>query len=145
MAGTRVWVANRDSSGVGGGFEGGLDEGISPRVLQESFRLAKASGVRIRMLLITSPHNPTGRLYSPKALLDAISWGRKQNLHIIVDEIYANCIHRPNAQFRSVGSLLMANGASGEGQGLGDDVHILYGLAKDLGVAGWRVSTVCRE
>lgn len=39
------------------------------------------------MLLITSPHNPTGRLYSPKALLAAIAWGRKRGLHIIVDEV----------------------------------------------------------
>lgn len=54
--------------------------------------------------------------------------------------MYANCIHRPNAQYRSVGSLLMANGSADVGQGLGDDVHILYGLSKDLGVAGWRVS-----
>lgn len=24
--------------------------------------------------------------------------------------------------------------------GMGNDVHVLYGLSKDLGVAGWRVS-----
>lgn len=29
----------------------------------------------------------------------------------------------------------MADGAAG----MGGDVHILYGLSKDLGVAGWRV------
>ncbi|CAN0075967.1 unnamed protein product, partial [Scytosiphon promiscuus] len=147
IAGARAWIANsRAPSGAGGGgLEGGLDEGISPRVLQEALRLAKASGVHIRMLLITSPHNPTGRLYSAKALLDAVAWGRKRGLHIIVDEVYANCIHRPNAQFRSVGSLLMGSGAAGGPQGLGDDVHILYGLSKDLGVAGWRVGVLYSE
>lgn len=51
-------------------------------------RRAKAAGVEIRALLITSPHNPTGRLYSPKALLAAVAWGRKRGLHIIVDEVH---------------------------------------------------------
>lgn len=52
-------------------------------------------------------------------------------------QVYANCIHRPNASFRSVGGLLMADGAAG----MGGDVHVLYGLSKDLGVAGWRVGS----
>lgn len=56
--------------------------------------------------------------------------------------MYANCVHRPTASFRSVGSLLMKRGVGGkeEGTGMGSDVHVLYGLSKDLGVAGWRVS-----
>lgn len=39
------------------------------------------------MLLLTSPHNPTGRLYSSKALLAAVAWARKRSLHIVVDEV----------------------------------------------------------
>ncbi|CAN0563233.1 unnamed protein product, partial [Laminaria digitata] len=50
-------------------------------------RSARAADVKIRTLLITSPHTPTGRMYSPKALLGAISWARKRSLHIIVDEV----------------------------------------------------------
>ncbi len=50
-------------------------------------RRAMEAGLEIRMLLITSPHNPTGRLYSAKALLAAVAWGREQGLHIIVDEV----------------------------------------------------------
>ncbi|CAM9416345.1 unnamed protein product [Ectocarpus fasciculatus] len=80
-------------------------------------------------------------MYSPKALLAAVSWGRRRGLQIVVDEVYANCIHRPNASFRSVGSLLMADGAAG----MGGDVHVLYGLSKDLGVAGWRVGVLYSE
>lgn len=53
--------------------------------------------------------------------------------------MYANCVHRPNASYRSVGSLLMGSGTDGM-VGMGNDVHVLYGLSKDLGVAGWRVS-----
>ncbi|CAM9832325.1 unnamed protein product [Ectocarpus sp. 4 AP-2014] len=141
IAGVRAWVANRDPAEGGGGVEGGVDDGISPRVLETALRRARSSGVEIRVLLITSPHNPTGRMYSPKALLAAVSWGRRRGLQIVVDEVYANCIHRPNASFRSVGSLLMADGAAG----MGGDVHVLYGLSKDLGVAGWRVGVLYSE
>lgn len=52
--------------------------------------------------------------------------------------MYANCVHRPNASYRSVGDLLMGSGTDGV-VGMGNDVHVLYGLSKDLGVAGWRV------
>lgn len=55
-------------------------------------RRARAAGVEIRALLITSPHNPTGRLYSPKALLAAVAWGRSRDLHIIVDEVIFGAI-----------------------------------------------------
>ncbi|CAN0384143.1 unnamed protein product, partial [Laminaria digitata] len=63
-------------------------------------------------------------------------------------QVYANCIHRPNASFRSVGSLLASGGVKGgggTGMGMGNDVHIMYGLSKDLGVAGWRVGVLYTE
>eukprot|EP00752_Nemacystus_decipiens_P004326 g3951.t1 len=146
VAEVKAWMVNRDprKRKAGGGLEGGIDEGISPGVLQAALRRARAAGVEIRMLLITSPHNPTGRLYSPKALLAAVAWGRKRGLHIIVDEVYANCVHRPNASYRSVGNLLMGSGTDGI-VGMGNDVHVLYGLSKDLGVAGWRVGVLYSE
>lgn len=50
-------------------------------------RAAREEDVEIRVLLITSPHNPTGRLYSAKALLGAVAWARKRGLHVIVDEV----------------------------------------------------------
>lgn len=49
-------------------------------------------------------------------------------------QIYANCVHRPNANYQSVGELLM------DGPGMGRDVHILYGPGKDLGIPGWKVT-----
>ncbi|CAM9867196.1 unnamed protein product, partial [Discosporangium mesarthrocarpum] len=52
-------------------------------------------------------------------------------------QVYANCVHRPGATFRGLGSLL--------GGGLGQDVHIIYGPGKDLGIAGWRVGAIYSE
>lgn len=48
---------------------------------------AKAGKHEVRVLLLTSPHNPTGRLYSPKALVAAVAWARKRGLHVVVDEV----------------------------------------------------------
>ncbi|CAM9945408.1 unnamed protein product, partial [Choristocarpus tenellus] len=116
---------------------GCVDEGISPVSLQRAYRAARAKAVHIRALLLTSPHNPTGRLYSARALLGAVSWAREKGIHIISDEVYANCVHRPGATFRGLGSLHRG--------GLGKNVHVLYGPAKDLGVAGWRVGALYSE
>lgn len=38
IAGVRAWVANRDPAEGGGGVEGGVDDGISPRVLETALR-----------------------------------------------------------------------------------------------------------
>lgn len=58
-----------------------------PRLCCVRTRDAKSAGVKVRVLLLTSPHNPTGRLYSSRALLDAIAWARKRGLHVVVDEV----------------------------------------------------------
>ncbi|CAN0364642.1 unnamed protein product, partial [Ascophyllum nodosum] len=137
-AGVRAWAA-RDASVGGAMMEAGADAGISPRVLEASFREARSAGVDVRVILITSPHNPTGRLYSAKALTAAIAWARKRELHVVVDEVYANSVHRPHATFRSVGSL------AADGCPMGDDVHLVYGLSKDFGVAGWRMGVLYSE
>lgn len=50
-------------------------------------------------------------------------------------QVYANTVHRLNATFRSMGSLL----TEANGLGMGKDIHIIYGPGKELGVAGWRV------
>lgn len=111
-----------------------IDQGIAPHVLEAARKAAIAAGTPPKVFLLASPQNPTGKCYSPAALLAAVAWARGAGLHTIVDEIYACSVYGDGAAHASLISLLDGN--------LGNDVHVLYGVSKDFGCAGWRVGGV---
>ena len=111
-----------------------VDEGIAPTVLEAARREAVANGTPPKVLLLASPHNPTGKCYSAAALLSAVEWARGAGLHTIADEIYAGSVYGDGAVHTS---LIRALDGDLEG-----DVHVLYGVSKDFGCAGWRVGGV---
>ena len=49
----------------------------------------KQKGQRFRILLLTSPDNPTGCIYSISQLTILANWCIKNKIHMIVNEIYA--------------------------------------------------------
>ena len=101
--------------------------------LEEAYVRAMTNGCTPRALLLTNPNNPLGRIYSDAELMTAIAWCRTHHIHLISDEIYALSVFGDGV-FNSVGTLLNGN--------LGDDVHILWGLSKDLGASGMRVGVL---
>jgi len=109
---------------------------LTAESLEEAYVRATNSGCPPRALLITNPNNPLGRIYSDTELHTAIAWSRSHRLHLISDEIYALSVFGDGV-FTSVGTLL-------EGR-LGDDVHILWGLSKDLGASGMRVGVLVSQ
>eukprot|EP00756_Hemistasia_phaeocysticola_P058781 Hpha_TRINITY_DN35438_c0_g1::TRINITY_DN35438_c0_g1_i1::g.83352::m.83352 len=66
------------------------DAGISPAVLE-----AAAQGKRVRVLMLTSPTNPTGAVFSREALRGAVGWAVAKGVHVVVDEVYACSVHSP--------------------------------------------------
>ena len=50
-------------------------------------------GLKVRILLLTNPHNPLGVIYKPTVIRTCIEWARARGMHTIVDEIYALSIH----------------------------------------------------
>ncbi|KAA8498012.1 1-aminocyclopropane-1-carboxylate synthase 2 [Porphyridium purpureum] len=108
------------------------------RVSEQAFKQAiakakKERGVSCKALIISNPNNPLGMIYSPEELLAFVAWVRDADMHLIVDEIYAQSVYGKQ-KFESIYRVL-------EGQ-LSDDVHILYGFGKDLGICGLRTGLV---
>ena len=58
-------------------------------VLDDAARRAITSGHTPRVLLLTSPSNPLGTTYSADQLRRMISWCKRNNIHLVSDEIYA--------------------------------------------------------
>lgn len=100
--------------------------------LETAYHLSISNGHTPKALLLTNPHNPTGTIMSGALVRAAVAWCRSKSMHCIVDEIYA--LSTFDGVFESVVSLL--DGV------LGNDVHVLWGLSKDLGASGLRVGVL---
>lgn len=107
---------------------------ISTTVLQTAWENAGGQNSNIRVLLVDSPHNPTGEVLSPSVISDLIEWARQHDMHIIFDEVYANSVHDPTQVFHSAADVLQGD--------LDDDVHILWGVSKDFCSAGMRLAVL---
>jgi aspartate/methionine/tyrosine aminotransferase len=113
--------------------------------LQEARREIVAQGKRFRMLILTTPDNPTGGIYT-EGQLDSISdWCIDAEVHLIVNEIYGLSLidtSRPALEsdysearsFRSFANIMA--------QKQSEFLHLWYAFSKDLGISGFRVGLV---
>ena len=79
---------------------------------------------RTKVIIVNSPGNPTGVVYSPEALRRLADIAHKRGILLISDEIYhAFCYDRPFA------SPARENG----------DILVIDGMGKTYGITGWRL------
>jgi aspartate/methionine/tyrosine aminotransferase len=78
------------------------------------------------VLIINSPHNPTGTMMPPEKLEALADFAREQGLMVLSDEIYALAVHGPIPH-------------ASIGQFYPEGTVILGGLSKHLSLGGWRV------
>jgi len=109
-----------------------IDSGIAPEALEVALSSANCP---VRAILLTHPHNPSGLLYSDKALQQAMGWAARRGLHVVVDEVYANCVMEGSAEFWSAACLAPPELPP-------SSLHTMYGLSKDFGLAGARVGVL---
>ena len=115
-----------------------IDLGISVEVLEEAFKAASKGGRKVKVLLLTSPHNPTGAFYSEEALRCAVTWAQGRDMQVVADEVYSNTLLE-GAEENGFKSMLQLYSP------LPAHVHVCWGFAKILGVAGWRVGLLISE
>lgn len=89
----------------------------------------------VRVLLLTNPDNPTGRVLPAERVDEILRWAADAGLHVVADEVYALSVfgERP---FTSVGALRPQ---------LGDRLHIVWAFSKDFGASGLRCGVLISE
>ncbi|MBW3470173.1 aminotransferase class I/II-fold pyridoxal phosphate-dependent enzyme [Arthrospiribacter ruber] len=110
--------------------------------LEEAKKEIEENGSRFRILILTSPDNPTGGIYSENQLQEIADWCEKEKIHLIVNEIYG--IARVNVQhpeikkdyknpieFKSFGQIMNERKSP--------FLHLWYSFSKDFGISGFRV------
>jgi aspartate aminotransferase len=92
-------------------------------------QLAAARTERTKVLLICSPSNPTGSVYSPDQLTEIGRWAVEQGIWVVTDEIYQHLVYG-DAVFASLPVVVPE---------LADTCVVLNGVAKTYAMTGWRV------
>ncbi len=101
-----------------------------------------SQGKTFKVLVLTTPDNPTGGMYPIKRLEKMANWCIKNKIHLIVNEIYALSLlntkhpaikkdYKKQREFISFGQIMEAKQSP--------YLHLWYALSKDLGISGFRV------
>ena len=102
------------------------------KLTAEQFHAA-ASG-RTKMLLLCSPSNPTGSMYSPDELGALAELAIERDLLVLADEIYERLVY-PGHRFASFATVR---------PGLKDRTILVNGVSKTYAMTGWRIGwTLC--
>jgi len=113
--------------------------------LERALSEIEASGRNMRMVILTTPDNPTGGVYSERTLREIARWCVASEVHLVVNEIYGlSTIDTTHGDLeRDYGDVprsvpfaqIMADERS-------DYLHMWYALSKDLGVSGLRTGAI---
>jgi len=103
-----------------------------PRWELDPERLARAFGPRTRAIVLNTPHNPTGRVFTREELEGVARLCREHDAIAITDEIYDRIVHdgRRHVPLASL-------------DGMADRTITIGGLGKSFAVTGWRLGFAC--
>jgi aspartate aminotransferase len=92
-------------------------------------QLDKAKTSRTKVLLMCSPSNPTGAVYSKEEIAAIGNWAHKNDLWVITDEIYQNLVYE-GAKAYSITEVVPE---------MIDRTILVNGVAKSYAMTGWRL------
>ncbi|HEY2954422.1 MAG TPA: pyridoxal phosphate-dependent aminotransferase [Candidatus Eisenbacteria bacterium] len=82
---------------------------------------------RTKLLILNSPHNPTGAVLKPETVEGVAALARRHKFHILADEIYARIQYE--GRHLSIASL----------PGMAERTIVLDGFSKTYAMTGWRL------
>jgi len=106
--------------------------------LTRAYNRANQVGKRVGCVILTSPTNPTGHVYSRDELITIFRWCERNEIHLIVDEIYALSTYR--GEFISISDVLIALQTPWSPY-----VHVVWSFSKDFNISGFRVGAFYSE
>ncbi|CAM2923207.1 pyridoxal phosphate-dependent aminotransferase [Actinomyces slackii] len=92
-------------------------------------QLEAARTDRTKALLVCSPSNPTGSVYTPEELTEIGRWALEHGVWVITDEIYEHLLYDGAAAAHIVALV----------PELAEQTIVLNGVAKTYAMTGWRV------
>lgn len=105
----------------------------------------ESQGSKFRMLVLTSPDNPTGGIYSQEQLQLLSNWCEKNEIHLIVNEIYGLSridISHPEISNDYPKPITFVSFANLMAKRKSPFLHLWYSFSKDLGISGFRIGLI---
>ena len=94
-----------------------------------------AAVTKTKALILNSPSNPSGAVYTEKELEKLAEECVRSDIYVISDEIYYKLVYG-NAKFRSLASF-------------GEDIKrltiLINGVSKSYSMTGWRIGYSCSD
>ncbi|MBO4163571.1 pyridoxal phosphate-dependent aminotransferase [Micromonospora antibiotica] len=98
-----------------------------PTALRETIHAARVLGHDPRILVLTSPDNPTGTHAPDDLVRELCAIAEEEDLLIVSDEIYRDILHTPGTDLLSPAEVAPRR------------TVVLTGLSKNLALGGWRI------
>lgn len=106
------------------------DEKLDRDAFEEAYDRVAKEGKRVRAVLFSSPNNPIGTVYKEEAIQNVIGFAMDHDIDVISDEIYAQTVFDPEAEFISTMKLAPAS--------YRHRIHVTSSFAKDFLLSGFR-------
>lgn len=98
-------------------------------VIQDPERIEEYITPKTRVILLTSPHNPTGQVIPSKSLEVIAQLAQKHDLFVISDDIYNRMIYENESDYLNIGSLPKMK----------ERTFVIGSFSKTYAMDGWRV------
>jgi aspartate/methionine/tyrosine aminotransferase len=123
------WTTYPEAVRLAGGVPVDVITDESTGYLVSVAQLEAARTSRTKVLLMCSPSNPTGAVYSREQLEEIGRWVVENDLMVVTDEIYRHLVYG-DAEFHSLPVVVPE---------LADRTLVLDGVSKTFAMTGWRV------
>ncbi|MDA3837993.1 MAG: pyridoxal phosphate-dependent aminotransferase [Candidatus Delongbacteria bacterium] len=101
---------------------------LTPEILNKNINS------RTKMLILCSPSNPTGSIYTKEELIELAKVIKKHDIYVIYDEIYEKLIYDGNEHF----SMMQIDD-------IRNNVISINGVSKTYAMTGWRIGYAVAE
>jgi aspartate/methionine/tyrosine aminotransferase len=113
--------------------------------LDETWEELQQKGQNFKILLLTSPDNPTGCMYAENQLKDIAQWCIHHQVHLVVSEIYGLSLidtSTKSIQQDYQEGIELTPFAQIMAEMQSDYLHLWYALSKDFAMSGFRFGIV---
>ena len=122
------WVSYPEMVRLVGGTPVAIPTTVDSRYKASAEQIRSAITPRTRALILNSPSNPTGVMYSREELVEIAHVVAEAGIYVISDELYEKILYDGNEHF-SIGSL----------PELREQVITINGVSKAYSMTGWRI------
>ncbi|WJY28569.1 pyridoxal phosphate-dependent aminotransferase [Sporosarcina trichiuri] len=129
------WVSYPEQVKVAGGIPVIVEAAASAEYKVTAPQIEAAVTPKTKAVILNSPGNPTGMVYTRQELQEIADVCRKHDLWIVSDEIYEKLIYGP-AEHVSIAQL------NGDAKGR---TFIINGVSKSHSMTGWRIGFIAGD